>query len=70
MHNESQRSESKITKDEALKKITDIHTKVKDDYLENEIQEMIDVFNSHNIPESNKLCNMLLYKTARPVSLN
>jgi len=31
MHNESQRSESKITKDEALKKITDIHTKVKED---------------------------------------
>ena len=31
MHNESQRSESKITKDEALKIITDIHKKVKKD---------------------------------------
>ena len=32
-----------------------IHTKVKDDNLEEEIQEMIDVFNSDKVPESNKL---------------
>ena len=44
-----------------------IHTKVKDDYLENEIQEMIDVFNSHNIPESNKLCKNCAYARQRSV---
>ena len=44
-----------------------IHTKVKDDYLENEIQEMIDVFNSHNIPESNKLCKNCAYARQRSI---
>ena len=44
-----------------------IHTKVKDDYLENEIHEMIDVFNSHNIPESNKLCKNCAYARQRSV---
>ena len=44
-----------------------IHTKVKDDYLENEIQEMIDVFNCHNIPESNKLCKNCAYARQRSI---
>ena len=44
-----------------------IHTKVKDDDLENEIQEMIDVFNSDNVPESNKLCKNCAYARQRSV---
>ena len=44
-----------------------IHTKVKDDYLENEIQEMIDVFNSDNVPDSNKLCKNCAYARQRSV---
>jgi len=44
-----------------------VHTKVKDDALENEIQEMIDVFNSDNVPESNKLCKNCAYARQRSV---
>ncbi len=44
-----------------------IHTKVKDDYLENEIQKMIDVFNSDNVPDSNKLCKNCAYARQRSV---
>lgn len=44
-----------------------IHTKVKDEYLENEIEEMIDVFNSDKIPESNKLCKNCAYARQRSV---
>jgi CRISPR/Cas system-associated exonuclease Cas4 (RecB family) len=44
-----------------------VHTKVKDDDLENEIQEMIDVFNSDNVPESNKLCKNCAYARQRSV---
>ena len=44
-----------------------IHTKVKDDYLENEIQEMIDVFNSDNVPDPNKLCKNCAYARQRSV---
>ena len=44
-----------------------IHTKVKDDDLENEIQEMIDVFNSDNVPDSNKLCKNCAYARQRSI---
>ena len=44
-----------------------VHTKVKDDALENEIQEMIDIFNSDNVPESNKLCKNCAYARQRSV---
>jgi len=44
-----------------------VHTKVKDDDLENEIQEMIDIFNSDNVPESNKLCKNCAYARQRSV---
>ena len=44
-----------------------VHTKVKDDALENEIQEMIDVFNADNVPESNKLCKNCAYARQRSV---
>ena len=44
-----------------------VHTKVKDDALENEIQEMIDVFNTDNVPESNKLCKNCAYARQRSV---
>ena len=44
-----------------------IHTKVKDSELENEIQNMMDVFNSDKIPESNKLCKNCAYARQRSV---
>ena len=42
-----------------------IHTKVKDENLENEIQEMINVFNSDEVPDSNKLCKNCAYARQR-----
>ena len=44
-----------------------VHTKVKDHDLENEIQEMIDIFNSDNVPESNRLCKNCAYARQRSV---
>ena len=44
-----------------------IHTKVKNENLEEEIQEMIDVFNSDKVPESNKLCKNCAYARQRSV---
>jgi len=44
-----------------------IHTKVKDENLENEIQEMINVFNSDEVPDSNKLCKNCAYARQRSV---
>ena len=35
--------------------------------LEEEIQEMIDVFNSDKVPESNKLCKNCAYARQRSV---
>ena len=42
-----------------------IHTKIKTDYLENEIQNMIDTMNSTKIPDSNKSCNNCAYARQR-----
>ena len=42
-----------------------IHTKAKTDYLENEIQEMINVFESKEVPESNKMCINCAYARQR-----
>ena len=42
-----------------------IHTKAKTDYLENEIQEMIRVFESKEVPESNKMCINCAYARQR-----
>ncbi len=44
-----------------------IHTKVKFNYLEKEIEEMIKVFNSDDVPESNKLCKNCAYARQRSV---
>ena len=44
-----------------------IHTKVKDENLENEIQEMINVFNSDDVPDANKLCKNCAYARQRSV---
>ena len=44
-----------------------IHTKVRDENLENEIQEMINVFNSDEVPDSNKLCKNCAYARQRSV---
>ena len=38
-----------------------------DENLEEEIQEMIDVFNSDKVPESNKLCKNCAYARQRSV---
>jgi len=42
-----------------------IHTKVKANYLEKDIEEMISVFNSKDVPESNKLCKNCAYARQR-----
>ena len=42
-----------------------IHTKIKTDYLEDEIQNMIDTMNSTKIPDSNKSCNNCAYARQR-----
>ena len=44
-----------------------IHTKVGDENLENEIQEMINVFNSDDVPDANKLCKNCAYARQRSV---
>ena len=44
-----------------------IHTKVRDENLENEIQEMINVFNSDDVPDANKLCKNCAYARQRSV---
>ena len=44
-----------------------IHTKVKDENLENEIQEMINVFNCDEVPDPNKLCKNCAYARQRSV---
>jgi len=42
-----------------------IHTKIKTDYLEDEIQNMINTMNSTKIPDSNKSCNNCAYARQR-----
>ena len=42
-----------------------IHTKIKTDYLEDKIQNMIDAMNSTKIPDSNKSCNNCAYARQR-----
>ena len=42
-----------------------IRTKIKTDYLEDEIQNMIDTMNSTKIPDSNKSCNNCAYARQR-----
>ena len=46
--------------DEAL-----IHYQVKTDYLEEDIQEMINVMNSNDIPKSHKICETCAYARQR-----
>ena len=43
----------------------DMITSIKSDYLENEIQNMIDIMNSTKIPDSNKSCNNCAYARQR-----
>ena len=42
-----------------------IHHKIKTDYLDNEIQNMIDTINSDKIPEGNKSCKNCAYARQR-----
>ena len=44
-----------------------IHHKIETDYLDNEIQNMIDTINSEKIPESNKSCKNCAYARQRSV---
>ena len=44
-----------------------IHHKVETDYLDEEIQEMIDTINSNKIPTSNKSCKNCAYSRQRSV---
>ena len=47
-----------------------IHTKVKTDYLENEIEEMIEVFKSKDVPSSEKKCKNCAYARQRTIYNN
>jgi hypothetical protein len=42
-----------------------IHTKAKTDYLEKDIEEMISVFESKDVPNSNKMCINCAYARQR-----
>jgi len=44
-----------------------IHTKAKTDYLENDIEEMINIFKSKEVPVSNKMCKNCAYARQRSV---
>ena len=44
-----------------------IHTKTKTDYLEDDIEEMINIFKSKNVPLSNKKCKNCAYARQRSV---
>lgn len=44
-----------------------IHYEIKTDYLENDIQEMIDVMNSKNVPDGNYSCENCAYARQRSV---
>jgi hypothetical protein len=44
-----------------------IHTKIRTDYLEDEIQKMINIFNSKNVPPSNIKCKNCAYARQRSV---
>ena len=44
-----------------------IHTKAKTDYLEADIEEMISIFKSKDIPPSNKKCKNCAYARQRSV---
>ena len=42
-----------------------IHHEIKTDYLDDEIQNMIDVINSTNVPQGNKSCKNCAYARQR-----